>query len=131
MSGGIEAAAISRRARCWGARSSRVRASRRRRAHGVCLNCGTALIGEFCHACGQNGHVHRTLGSIGHDLLHGVFHFEGKIWRTLPMLVAHPGSLTRRYIDGERARFVSPLALFLFFVFLMFATISSWAAAAT
>ena len=93
-------------------------------AHGVCLNCGTALIGEFCHACGQNGHVHKTLSSIGHDLLHGVFHFEGKVWRTLPMLVAHPGSLTRRYIDGERARFVSPLAMFLFFVFLMFATLA-------
>ncbi|MBS0479705.1 MAG: DUF3667 domain-containing protein [Proteobacteria bacterium] len=94
-------------------------------AHGVCLNCGTGLIGEFCHACGQNGHVHKTLSSIGHDLLHGVFHFEGKVWRTLPMLVLHPGRLTRRYIDGERARFVSPLALFLFFVFLMFATIHS------
>jgi len=91
--------------------------------HGACLNCGTALIGEFCHACGQNGHVHKTLASIGHDLLHGVFHFEGKVWRTLPMLVTRPGQLTRRYIDGERVRFVSPLALFLFCVFLMFATI--------
>ena len=91
--------------------------------HGLCLNCGTALIGEFCHACGQNGHVHKTLASIGHDLLHGVFHFEGKVWRTLPMLIARPGALTRRYIDGERARFVSPLAAFLFFVFLMFAAI--------
>ena len=90
---------------------------------GICLNCGTALIGDFCHACGQTGHIHSTLSSIGHDLLHGVFHFEGKIWRTLPMLVLHPGALTRRYIAGERARFVSPLALFLFFVFLMFAVI--------
>ena len=95
------------------------------RAHGVCLNCGTALIGSFCHACGQNGHVHKTLTSIGHDLLHGVFHFEGKVWRTVPMLVTRPGGLMRRYIDGERARFVSPLALFLFFVFLMFATFHS------
>jgi len=94
-------------------------------AHGVCLNCGTALIGDFCHACGQNGHVHKTLMSIGHDLLHGVFHFEGKVWRTVPMLVTHPGGLTRRYIDGERARFVSPLAMFLFFVFVMFATFHS------
>jgi hypothetical protein len=94
-------------------------------AHGACLNCGTALIGSFCHACGQNGHVHKTLTSIGHDLLHGVFHFEGKVWRTLPMLVTRPGSLTRRYIDGERARFVSPLAMFLFFVFLMFAAFHS------
>ena len=94
--------------------------------HGLCLNCGTALAGDFCHACGQAGHVHRTLTSIGHDLLHGVFHFEGKIWRTIPMLFTRPGELTRRYIAGERARFVSPLALFLFSVFLMFATIHSF-----
>ena len=95
-------------------------------AHGLCLNCGTALIGDYCHACGQTEHVHRTLSSILHDLLHGVFHFEGKIWRTLPMLVSHPGALTRRYIAGERARFVSPLALFLFSVFLLFATIHTF-----
>lgn len=31
-----------------------------------------------------------------------------------------PGLLTRRYIEGQRARHVSPLALFLFSVFLMF-----------
>ncbi len=62
----------------------------------MCLNCGTALIDQYCHRCGQNGHVHRSLGAIGHDLLHGVFHFEGKIWRTLPMLVLRPGELTRR-----------------------------------
>src|SRR5258706_1379623 len=94
--------------------------------HGLCLNCGTALIGDFCHVCGQSEQVHRSLTSIGHDLLHGVFHFEGKIWRTMPMLFLHPGALTRRYIAGERARFVSPLALFLFSVFLMFATIHTF-----
>lgn len=94
--------------------------------HGLCLNCGTALIGDYCHACGQAEHVHRTLSSILHDLLHGVFHFEGKVWRTVPMLAFHPGALTRRFIAGERARFVSPLALFLFSVFLMFATIHTF-----
>jgi hypothetical protein len=99
-------------------------ASHHGEGHGLCLNCGTALIGPHCHRCGQAGHVHRTLHSIGHDLLHGVFHFEGKIWRTLPMLVTRPGELTRRYVHGERARFVSPLALFLFSIFLMFASIS-------
>jgi hypothetical protein len=86
-----------------------------------CLNCRAALAGRYCHACGQHAHVHRTLGAIFHDILHGVFHFEGKVWRTLPMLAWRPGDLTRRYIHGERARFVSPLALFLFSVFLMFA----------
>ena len=89
-----------------------------------CLNCGAELTGDYCHACGQRAHVHRTLGAFWHDLLHGVLHFEGKIWRTLPMLVWRPGELTRRYIDGERAKFVSPMALFLFSAFLMFAVAS-------
>lgn len=91
-------------------------------AHHLCLNCGTALAGDFCHICGQPQHIHKTLSSIGHDVLHGVFHFDGKIWRTLPMLFTRPGALTRRYVAGERARFVSPLALFLFSVFPMVAT---------
>jgi outer membrane murein-binding lipoprotein Lpp len=86
-----------------------------------CLNCGAPLAGPYCHECGQHAHVHRTLSSFFHDFLHGVLHFEGKIWRTLPLLWWKPGELTRRYIDGQRARFVSPIALFLFSVFLMFA----------
>ena len=90
-------------------------------ASGNCLNCGTALIGAHCHACGQKAKVHRTLHAFGHDILHSVLHFDGKIWRTLPMLFWKPGDLTRRYVHGERAKFVSPLALFLFTVFLTFA----------
>jgi len=86
-----------------------------------CLNCGTELVGGYCHACGQHAHVHRTLTALWHDLAHGVLHLDGKIWRTLPMLAWRPGELTRRYAHGERAKFVSPMALFLFSVFLMFA----------
>jgi hypothetical protein len=88
---------------------------------GACLNCGAPLTGPYCHRCGQAAHVHRSLAAFWHDLAHGVLHFEGKIWRTLPALAWRPGQLTRRYIEGERARFVSPMALFLFSVFLMFA----------
>lgn len=97
----------------------------------ACLNCGTALVGSHCHACGQRGHVHRTLGAFAHDLLHGVLHFEGKTWRTLPLLVWRPGKLTREYIDGKRASYVSPIALFLFVVFLSFAAFSFLGAGAT
>lgn len=91
---------------------------------GACLNCGSVLIGAHCHACGQRAHVHRTLRAFFHDLLHGVLHFEGKTWRTLPLLVWRPGKLTREYIEGKRASYVSPIALFLFVVFLSFALFS-------
>lgn len=93
-------------------------------AEANCLNCGAELAGAYCHQCGQKGHVHRTIHAFLNEFLHGVVHFEGKIWRTLPLLAWRPGDLTRRYVEGERARFVSPLALFLFSVFLMFATFS-------
>lgn len=92
--------------------------------HGACLNCGAALIGDYCHACGQAAHLHRSIGAIWHDLLHGVLHFEGRMWATLPMLIRRPGELTRRYIEGERAKFVSPMAMFLFSVFTLFAVLS-------
>jgi hypothetical protein len=88
-----------------------------------CLNCGAQLTGPYCRECGQHAHVHKTLTAFFHDLLHGVFHLEGKLWNTIPMLVWRPGELTRRYIDGQRARFVSPIALFLFCVFFMFAVV--------
>ncbi|MEJ6594159.1 DUF3667 domain-containing protein [Parasphingorhabdus sp.] len=50
--------------------------------------------------------------------------YEGKFWRTLPLLAWRPGDLTRRYVHGERAKFISPMALFLFSVFMMFAVFS-------
>lgn len=93
-------------------------------AHTACLNCGTPLTGAYCASCGQPAHLHRTIVGLGHDLLHAVFHFEGKLWRTLPELVINPGRLTRRYVHGERAKFVSPVALYLFTVFLMYAVFS-------
>lgn len=89
-----------------------------------CLNCGTPLTGAFCSACGQKAHVHRSVRSFFQDFIAGLFNFEGKMWRTLPMLAWRPGEMTRRYIAGERARYISPVALYLFTVFAMFAVLN-------
>jgi Protein of unknown function (DUF3667) len=90
----------------------------------TCRNCGATLTGPYCADCGQAARVHRTLPSVGHDILHSVVHFDGKLWRTIPELAIHPGRLTRRYVEGERAKFISPMALYLFTVFLMYAIFS-------
>ena len=89
-----------------------------------CLNCGKPLTGPYCYACGQKAHIHRSLRGFMGDFIAGLMNFEGKIWRTLPMLALHPGEMTRRYIAGERARFISPVALYLFTVFAMFAVLN-------
>jgi hypothetical protein len=97
----------------------------------ACLNCGTVLVGSHCHSCGQHAHLHKTIGAVFHDIVHGVLHLEGRTWNTLPMLAWKPGELTRRYIDGERRKFVSPMAMFLFSVFVMFAVFQIMGISAT
>ena len=89
-----------------------------------CADCGTETLGRFCHNCGNPSHVHRTLLHLGEELLHGVMHFDSRVWRTLPLLVFRPGKLTREWVQGRRARYVSPLALFLFTIFVLFMALS-------
>lgn len=89
-------------------------------AHHQCANCNQPLSGDFCANCGQKAHVHRSLAHVGEEFLHGITHFDGRAWRTLPMLVIHPGRLTRDYIMGKRTRYIAPVTLFLLVVFVMF-----------
>ena len=89
-------------------------------AEGNCTDCGRPVEGKFCADCGQPTHVHRSLLHLGEEMLHGVLHFDARIWRTLPLLAFNPGRLTREWVQGRRTRYVSPLAMFLFTVFLMF-----------
>jgi hypothetical protein len=91
---------------------------------GVCADCGSETSGNFCSNCGQPTHVHRTLLHLGEEVLHGVMHFDARIWRTLPLLAFNPGKLTREWIHGKRTRYVSPLAMFLFTVFVTFFALS-------
>lgn len=90
----------------------------------TCANCGAALAGPFCAQCGQRAHLHRSVGEVFHEFLHGITHFDGKAWTTLPMLLFRPGKLTRTYIEGQRARYIAPVPLFLLVVFLMFFLLS-------
>jgi len=87
-----------------------------------CANCGWQVDGHFCGVCGQHAQVDRSVAHIAEELLHGLTHFDGKAWRTLPALFFRPGTLTRDYVYGKRARYIAPMALFLFTVFLMFFT---------
>ena len=90
----------------------------------ICSDCGAETSGNFCANCGQPTHVHRTLLHLGEEVLHGVMHFDARIWRTLPLLAINPGRLTREWIEGRRTRYVSPLAMFLFTLFVMFFALS-------
>ncbi|WP_291840318.1 DUF3667 domain-containing protein, partial [Brevundimonas sp.] len=86
----------------------------------ICANCETEMVGAFCHACGQKAHLHDKLKHLVEEFAEGIAHFDGRLWRTLPLLAFNPGKLSREWMAGRRARYVAPLHLFLFAVFLLF-----------
>jgi hypothetical protein len=89
----------------------------------VCANCATPLQGPWCHNCGQLGEdFHRSAWRLVGEVFEGLFHFDGRLWNTLPDLFLRPGRLTRSYLDGHRAPQVPPLRLFLIVLVLVFLT---------
>ncbi|HVY89598.1 MAG TPA: DUF3667 domain-containing protein [Hyphomonadaceae bacterium] len=92
---------------------------------GSCQNCGQQLTGNYCARCGQPAHIHDSLKQMVGDVVRDLFHFDARAWRTLPMLLVRPGTLTRQYVHGHRAKFVSPLTMFLLGVFAMFFALST------
>lgn len=79
----------------------------------VCASCGQHLAGRFCSDCGEERFDLHTL-TVRHfltHLLHEVFEFDGKIWRTLRALLCHPGFLSSEYCAGRRRLYVTPIRL--------------------
>jgi hypothetical protein len=87
----------------------------------TCANCGAVLAGHFCHDCGQSAEdFERSIGSLFAETVAHLFHADGRMVRTVPLLVANPARLTRTYLAGQRASQSPPLRLFLVVVLLFF-----------
>jgi hypothetical protein len=82
---------------------------------GTCLNCGTSLVGAFCHQCGQaaDTRAHPTLREVAIDTWDEVVQVDGRVARTLRTLLTRPGQLTIESARGRRAAFVPPVKLYL------------------
>ena len=81
-----------------------------------CLNCGSALArgGHFCSRCGQRAAPpHPRLSELAGDAFAELSGWDGKFVETFRLLVLKPGELTRRFIEGQRARFIAPVRLYL------------------
>lgn len=78
-----------------------------------CRNCGATLQGSYCHACGQRWWPERSLRYLARHAVEEAFSLDGRLARTLHLLLVRPGLLTRAYLQGRRTRFTPPLRLFI------------------
>ncbi len=56
-----------------------------------------------------------------HEFVAHYVALEGKLWRTLALLLFRPGALSNEYLAGRRVRYVEPLRVYLTFSILFFA----------
>lgn len=88
----------------------------------ACKNCGATTQGNYCQQCGQATHLHvPSAREFLHEFIAHYVALEGKLWKTLALLIVKPGVLTREYIDGRRVRYLEPLRLYLTFSIIFFA----------
>ena len=85
------------------------------RSGGVaCLNCGAPLTGPFCAACGQRDvPPYPSVRDLVVDAFWELSGWDGRFASTVRALVQRPGLLTREFLEGRRARYISPLRLYL------------------
>ena len=90
-----------------------------------CLNCGAALHGSFCSACGQRSvPPDPSVAEVAGDAWQELSGYDGRIAATIRGLL-RPGYLTREYVAGRRARYLSPVRLYLIASVIYFVAASS------
>jgi hypothetical protein len=89
---------------------------------GDCPNCRAVVSGNFCHECGQETVLHPpSTREFLHEFIGHYVALEGKLWKSLLLLLFRPGQLTLEYINGRRVRYIQPLRLYLTFSLIFFA----------
>ncbi|MDF1502256.1 DUF3667 domain-containing protein [Roseisolibacter sp. H3M3-2] len=78
------------------------------------VECGAPVAMPFCGACGEARAEPGALrlGHLAAELWEHVTALDFRLLRTVVELLRRPGSLTVAYVQGRRARYTRPLALF-------------------
>lgn len=84
-----------------------------------CLNCGTELVGQFCHKCGQQA-TSKTpkIKDFIVEYLNNAFIWDAQFFKTIANLVCRPGRLTNEYMSGKFISQEHPLKLNMFLLFI-------------
>lgn len=91
----------------------------------TCPNCGSLRSGAYCHVCGQSDRDYRrSLPPMLGQLLAEAFEVDGRIARSLRLLLFQPGALSAEFSANRRASYVSPIRLYLATSILFFAVMS-------
>lgn len=80
----------------------------------TCPNCLCQASSPFCPTCGQEqSEGIPTVSDWLHEVMDELFFVEGKLPKSIVLLLTRPGALTLEWVAGRRAQYVSPFRLYL------------------
>ncbi len=90
-----------------------------------CRNCQHPIHHNYCPNCGQHARDHNTkLWNFIAEFLEEFIRFDSKFLRTVVPLVSKPGFLTQEWVQGKRARYITPLKIYIMLSAIAFLVIS-------
>jgi hypothetical protein len=85
-------------------------------AGAVCPSCGATAASRYCANCGERflqRHDFDMRHFFSEHVTHEMLEIDGKLPRTLQVLLTRPGQLAVDFVAGRRKPFVTPLRLYL------------------
>ena len=80
-----------------------------------CKNCNTKFTGNFCSNCGEKviNDGDFALMKLLSQVLDTFTHLDSKVFKTLKLLLFHPGKLSKLNTDGIRVPFMKPFQIYI------------------
>lgn len=91
-----------------------------------CPNCGARFAeagatARFCSGCGQENHdLNMPIRHLLGEAVEGWLHLDTRTLRTMRALAFRPGFLTVEFLRGRRARYSTPVHLYILVSFIFF-----------
>lgn len=80
----------------------------------VCKSCSHTFTGSYCNQCGEKVLTPRdkSFKTVLNNVLLAVTFVDSRFIKTLWMIIANPGALSKDFAGGKRVKRLTPMALF-------------------
>ncbi len=82
----------------------------------TCKNCNEEFSQNdtYCPHCGQKVADSLTFAVLFSKLIENYFSIDGRFFKSLLILLTRPGVIARRFVDGQRQKYLHPARFYLF-----------------
>ncbi|PKQ44090.1 DUF3667 domain-containing protein [Confluentibacter flavum] len=88
----------------------------------ICKNCERTFKDEynFCPYCGQDDKQKLTLGVLFYNTISNYFSVDARFFKSFIPLIAKPGYLASKFVEGRRLLYLHPAQMYLFITVIFF-----------